>query len=71
MKRHRDREFKLKFSAMEIYNEALRDLLNSNSAPLRLLDDVERVIVVGKLTEKTLRDRNHLQELLTIRDYPV
>ena len=71
MKRHRDREFKLKFSAMEIYNEALKDLLSSNSAPLRLLDDAERVTVVGKLIEKTLRDRNHLQELLTIRDYPV
>uniref|UniRef100_F6H6I4 Kinesin motor domain-containing protein n=1 Tax=Vitis vinifera TaxID=29760 RepID=F6H6I4_VITVI len=56
---------------MEIYNEALRDLLSSNSAPLRLLDDVERVTVVGKLTEKTLRDRNHLQELFIVRDYPV
>lgn len=29
----------LKFSAMEIYNEAVRDLLSADSAPLRLLDD--------------------------------
>lgn len=66
VERHRDREFKLKFSAMEIYNEALRDLLSSDSAPLRLLDDPERGTVVDKLTEETLRDRNHLQELLSI-----
>lgn len=31
----------LKFSAMEIYNEAVRDLLSSDSGPLRLLDDPE------------------------------
>ncbi|KAJ9674850.1 hypothetical protein PVL29_024029 [Vitis rotundifolia] len=66
VERHRDREFKLKFSAMEIYNEALRDLLSSDSAPLRLLDDPERGTVVDKLMEETLRDRNHLQELLSI-----
>lgn len=31
----------MKFSAMEIYNEAVRDLLSSDSTPLRLLDDPE------------------------------
>jgi centromeric protein E len=31
----------LKFSAMEIYNEAVRDLLSSDNVPLRLLDDPE------------------------------
>lgn len=31
----------LKFSAMEIYNEAVRDLLSADSTPLRLLDDPE------------------------------
>jgi centromeric protein E len=31
----------LKFSAMEIYNEAVRDLLSSDATPLRLLDDPE------------------------------
>jgi centromeric protein E len=31
----------LKFSAMEIYNEAVRDLLSSDNGPLRLLDDPE------------------------------
>lgn len=37
-----EREFTLKFSAMEIYNEAVRDLLcEDNNTPLRLLDDPE------------------------------
>jgi centromeric protein E len=38
---HPEREFILKFSAMEIYNEAVRDLLSSDATPLRLLDDPE------------------------------
>ncbi|OMO87468.1 hypothetical protein CCACVL1_09009 [Corchorus capsularis] len=66
MERHEEREFVVKFSAMEIYNEAVRDLLSSDSTPLRLLDDPERGTVVEKLTEETLRDREHLRELLAI-----
>ena len=42
----KEREFVLKFSAMEIYNEAVRDLLNANSPPLRLLDDPEVKLLV-------------------------
>lgn len=38
---HEERAFVLKFSAMEIYNEVVRDLLSSDSSPLRLLDDPE------------------------------
>jgi centromeric protein E len=38
---HKEREFILKFSALEIYNEAVKDLLNSNATTLRLLDDPE------------------------------
>lgn len=36
-----DREFALKFSAIEIYNESVRDLLIPDCTPLRLLDDPE------------------------------
>ncbi|KAL0344988.1 UNVERIFIED_CONTAM: Kinesin-like protein NACK2 [Sesamum radiatum] len=36
-----EREFLLKFSALEIYNETVVDLLNRDSGPLRLLDDPE------------------------------
>ncbi|KAK8683735.1 hypothetical protein V6N13_039786 [Hibiscus sabdariffa] len=66
IERHQEREFLVKFSALEIYNEAVRDLLVSDSTPLRLLDDPERGTVVEKLTEETVRDKEHLQELLAI-----
>ncbi|KAL5557934.1 hypothetical protein UlMin_034145 [Ulmus minor] len=63
---HIDRDFVLKFSAMEIYNEAVRDLLSVDGAPLRLLDDPEKGTVVERLTEEVLLDRDHLLELLSI-----
>ncbi|XP_010445917.1 PREDICTED: kinesin-like protein KIN-7I, partial [Camelina sativa] len=63
---HTEREFTLKFSAIEIYNEAVRDLLSGDNNPLRLLDDPERGTVVEKLIEETIQDRTHLEELLTV-----
>ncbi|KAK1320478.1 Kinesin-like protein NACK1 [Acorus calamus] len=66
IQKHKERAFVLKFSAMEIYNEAVRDLLSGDSTPLRLLDDPERGTVVEKLTEEILRDWNHLRGLLSI-----
>ncbi|KAL5847763.1 hypothetical protein ACOSQ3_011287 [Xanthoceras sorbifolium] len=66
VERHKEREFVLKFSAMEIYNEAVRDLLSTDTTPLRLLDDPERGTVVEKLIEETLEDWSHLKELLSI-----
>ncbi|XP_026397928.1 kinesin-like protein KIN-7J isoform X2 [Papaver somniferum] len=65
IQRHAEREFILKFSAMEIYNEAVRGMLSSDTGPLRLLDDPERGTVVDKLTEETLRDWSHVQEILS------
>ncbi|KAG2580501.1 kinesin-like protein KIN-7H isoform X2 [Panicum virgatum] len=64
--KHPEREFILKFSAIEIYNEAVRDLLSHDSTPLRLLDDPEKGTTVERLTEETLRDYNHLRDLLTV-----
>ncbi|XP_041997803.1 kinesin-like protein KIN-7F [Salvia splendens] len=66
MKMHDERAFALKFSAMEIYNEVVRDLLSSDNNQLRLLDDPEKGMIIEKLTEETLRDWNHLKELLSI-----
>ncbi|XP_031380257.1 kinesin-like protein KIN-7F [Punica granatum] len=66
IEKHPEREFVLKFSAMEIYNEAVRDLLSSDSTPLRLLDDPERGTVVERLTEESLRDWDHFLELLAV-----
>jgi centromeric protein E len=51
---------------MEIYNESVRDLLSTDTSPLRLLDDPEKGTVVEKLTEETLRDWNHFKELLSV-----
>ncbi|XP_057788493.1 kinesin-like protein KIN-7F [Salvia miltiorrhiza] len=66
IRKHEERAFVLKFSAIEIYNEVVRDLLSTDNSPLRLLDDPERGTIIEKLTEETLRDRNHLKELLSI-----
>ncbi|OAY82484.1 Kinesin-like protein NACK1 [Ananas comosus] len=60
IRRHEERAFVLKFAAMEIYNEVVKDLLSTDDTPLRLLDDPE------KLTEETLRDWNHLKELISV-----
>ncbi|XP_044954940.1 kinesin-like protein KIN-7H [Hordeum vulgare subsp. vulgare] len=62
--KHPEREFMLKFSAIEIYNEAVRDLLSHDTTPLRLLDDPEKGTTVEKLTEETLRNKDHLRDLL-------
>ncbi|KAG8497862.1 hypothetical protein CXB51_007207 [Gossypium anomalum] len=62
--RHEERAFVLKFSAIEIYNEAIRDLLTSGNTQLRLRDDPERGTIVEKVTEEPLKDWNHLKELL-------
>ncbi|XP_049360499.1 kinesin-like protein KIN-7E isoform X1 [Solanum verrucosum] len=64
--KHTERDFVLKFSAMEIYNESVRDLLSEDNTPLRLLDDPERGTVIEKLTEETLRDWSHVIHLLSI-----
>ncbi|XP_022970396.1 kinesin-like protein KIN-7E isoform X2 [Cucurbita maxima] len=66
IRKHEERAFVVKFSAIEIYNEAVRDLLSTDSTPLRLLDDHERGTIVEKVTEETLRDWNHLKELLSV-----
>ncbi|CAJ2679387.1 unnamed protein product [Trifolium pratense] len=65
IKRHEERAFALKFSAIEIYNEVVRDLLSADNTPLRLRDDPERGPVLEKLTEETLQDWDHFQNLLS------
>ncbi|KAG6572067.1 Kinesin-like protein KIN-7E, partial [Cucurbita argyrosperma subsp. sororia] len=66
IRKHEERAFVVKFSAIEIYNEAVRDLLSTDTTTLRLLDDHERGTVVEKVTEETLRDWNHLKELISM-----
>uniref|UniRef100_A0A1D1XEW6 Kinesin-related protein 11 n=1 Tax=Anthurium amnicola TaxID=1678845 RepID=A0A1D1XEW6_9ARAE len=66
IQRHEERAYILKFSAIEIYNEAVKDLLRAENISLRLLDDPDRGTIVEKLTEETLRDLGHMKELLSI-----
>lgn len=61
-----DRDFVLKISALEIYNETVIDLLNRESGPLRILDDTEKVTVVENLFEEVARDAQHLRHLIGI-----
>ncbi|EHA8588473.1 kinesin-like protein KIN-7A [Cocos nucifera] len=61
-----DRDFVIKISAMEIYNEIVRDLLKTDSGPLRLLDDPEKGTIVEKLEEETVQDIQHLRHLIGI-----
>ncbi|VFQ63415.1 unnamed protein product [Cuscuta campestris] len=61
-----DREFVLKFSALEIYNETVVDLLNNELGTLRLLDDPDKGTIVEKLTEEMVEDGQHLRHLINI-----
>ncbi|KAK4799673.1 hypothetical protein SAY86_025038 [Trapa natans] len=62
-----EREFTIKISGLEIYNENVRDLLNSESGRnLKLLDDPEKGTVVEKLMEKKANDDQHLRHLISI-----
>ncbi|KQK07038.1 kinesin-like protein KIN-7A [Brachypodium distachyon] len=61
-----EREFIIKISAMEIYNEIVKDLLRPESSPLRLLDDPEKGTIVEKLEEEIVKDRQHLRHLISI-----
>ncbi|AQK45118.1 kinesin-related protein15 [Zea mays] len=63
--KHEERAFVLKFSAIEIYNEVVRDLLSAENTSLRLWDDAEKGTYVENLTEVTLRDSDHLKELIS------
>ncbi|CAO2039879.1 unnamed protein product [Urochloa humidicola] len=63
---HEERAFVLKFSAIEIYNEVVRDLLSAENTPLRLWDDAEKGTYVENLTEVVLRDWNHLKGLISV-----
>ncbi|WOG96323.1 hypothetical protein DCAR_0415658 [Daucus carota subsp. sativus] len=62
-----ERDFRIRISGLEIYNENVRDLLNSDSGRnLKLLDDPEKGTVVEKLVEETANDDQHLRNLIRI-----
>ncbi|KAK4776765.1 hypothetical protein SAY86_005453 [Trapa natans] len=62
-----ERDFTIKISGLEIYNENVRDLLNSESGRnLKLLDDPDKGTVVEKLMEEKANDDQHLRQLISI-----
>ncbi|XVF12287.1 hypothetical protein REPUB_Repub08aG0102700 [Reevesia pubescens] len=62
-----ERDFTIKISGLEIYNENVRDLLNSESGRnLKLLDDPEKGTVVEKLVEENASNDQHLRHLISI-----
>ncbi|KAF2298676.1 hypothetical protein GH714_024747 [Hevea brasiliensis] len=62
-----ERDFTIKISGLEIYNENVRDLLNTESGRnLKLLDDPEKGTVVEKLVEETASNDQHLRHLISI-----
>ncbi|CAN1241586.1 Kinesin-like protein NACK1 [Linum perenne] len=62
-----ERDFTIRISGLEIYNENVRDLLNSESGRgLKLLDDPEKGTVVEKLVEETASNDAHLRQLISI-----
>ncbi|TXG46367.1 hypothetical protein EZV62_028130 [Acer yangbiense] len=57
------RDFTIKISGLEIYNENVKDLLNSDSGRnLKLLDDPEKGTVVEKLVEETANAQRQVGE---------
>ncbi|XVF35194.1 hypothetical protein REPUB_Repub18cG0124300 [Reevesia pubescens] len=66
IKHTQERDFVLKLSALEIYNETVVDLLNRDSGCSRLLDDPEKGTIVEKLVEEVVKDSQHLRHLIGI-----
>uniref|UniRef100_A0A0V0GSX9 Putative ovule protein n=1 Tax=Solanum chacoense TaxID=4108 RepID=A0A0V0GSX9_SOLCH len=58
-----ERDFVLKFSALEIYNETI-DLRNCASCSLHQLNDQEKGIIVEKLVDEIVNDGQHPRTLI-------
>ncbi|TQD94753.1 hypothetical protein C1H46_019607 [Malus baccata] len=61
-----ERDFVLKFSALEIYNETVVDLLKRKSGSLQLLDDSKKGTIVDKPQEEIVENGEHLRHLIGI-----
>ena len=64
---HKDKEYQLKVSYMEVYNEEINDLLNigENSRNLRIAsEDAVRGAVIGNLVEEEVKTPDEFMEVL-------
>ncbi|KAI8915822.1 kinesin motor domain-containing protein, partial [Gorgonomyces haynaldii] len=59
------REYLLRVSYMEIYNEVINDLLNPQNENLKIHENPNREIFVGKLTEEIVTSADDVQRLLS------
>eukprot|EP00762_Andalucia_godoyi_P005586 ANDGO_00512.mRNA.1 Kinesin-like protein KIN-7L len=59
-----DREFLVRVSYLEIYNEVVRDLLSPQSGPLKIHEDVDRGIFVGDLKEEVVMNAEEVLSLM-------
>lgn len=57
-------EFLIRMTAIEVYNEVVRDLSRDNSPALKLLDDPAKGTVAENLNEAGVQSVQHLQQLL-------
>lgn len=59
-----DREFVLRVSALEIYNESVRDLLRDKGEPVNCFDHPERGLIIEGLTEEGVESAKHLLQMI-------
>ena len=60
----KDKEYLLRVSYLEIYNEIITDLLNPMNRNLKIHEDLARNIFVGNLTENIVSSEADCKELL-------
>ena len=60
------RQFLLRLSAVEIYNEVVRDLLAEDTPAVRLLDDPTKGTCVDGAREEAVRSPRHVRHLLSL-----
>eukprot|EP00898_Chlorokybus_atmophyticus_P005195 jgi/Chlat1/5677/Chrsp37S05483 len=60
-----DREFLVRVSYMEIYNEEINDLLNPNSRRLQVHETIERGVFVAGLREEIVTSPEEVVDLMT------
>lgn len=58
------REYLIKMSAIEIYNEVVHDLLDESKTNLKIQDDPERGPVVDGLSDEPVKSEAHLERLI-------
>jgi hypothetical protein len=61
---HQEREFLLRVSYLEVYNEQVNDLLVPSSTNLQLFDDTRRGCVIPGLLEEVVASRSRIVELI-------